>query len=59
MKKHIGVLTVVAILCLFLIVGNVAAQGGVASYLVMIANQAPRLPIRFKPSRAWTPTSRS
>ena len=43
MKKHIGVLTVVAILCLFLIVRNVAAQGGVASYLVMIANQGTQI----------------
>ena len=43
MKKHIGVLTVVAILCLFLIVRNVAAQGGVASYLAMIANQGTQI----------------
>ena len=43
MKKHIGVLTVVAILCLFLIVRTVAAQGGVASYLVMIANQGTQI----------------
>ena len=43
MKKHIRVLTVVAILCLFLIVRNVAAQGGVASYLAMIANQGTQI----------------
>ena len=43
MKKHAGVLTVVTILCLFLIAGNGAAQGGVASYLVMIANQGTQI----------------
>ena len=43
MKKNTGVLTIVAILCLFLIVRNVAAQGGVASYLVMIANQGTQI----------------
>ena len=43
MKKHICVLILVAILCLSVIVRNVTAQGGVAAYLVMIANQGTQI----------------
>ncbi len=43
MKKHIPVLILVGILCLSVIVRNVTAQGGVAAYLVMIANQGTQI----------------